>query len=297
MVEFNDSNNQVWKFKKHDVVLYFIVLFIWFVSMLLFTDFAERVKEFWYFIPFGIMGATVAMSTPAGGGLVFFPILIRSGLSPQEVVAFTLATETIGMGFGSIRWMIEDFKAFQWKIVFSTIPGGWIGLYIGVMLVPIENERLARLLFSSVGLSLCILTLYTHYRRKGKGIDNMEVKPSHIILFFIVGVIGGIITSYIGFGVDLYIFFFIVLFFNFSIHRGTVSSIIIIASTVPLGFFLHVNYLNTLRWEFWQMVIPGVLTGAIIGPKLLLTIGTKRMMFGLCALLLLEFVVTVFFRM
>jgi len=296
LTESPSSYKRIWVFDKRDIVLYVFVLLLWVTFMSLFTDFSGTFCIYWYFIPFGIMGATIAMSTPAGGGLVFFPVLIRFGFAPQEVVAFSLATETIGMGFGSIRWLIEDFKAFQWKVIISTIPGGWIGLYLGTMVIPIQSAKIARLIFSLVGLSLCILTLYTHYRRKGFSNTEINVQFPHIISFFIVGIIGGFITSYIGFGVDLYIFFFIVLLFSFSIHKGTVSSIIIIASNAPLGFFLHAHYLNTIRWEFWQMVIPGVLTGAVIGPKLLRSVGEKRMMYGLCTLLFLEFVVTVFFR-
>ncbi|MBU1626995.1 sulfite exporter TauE/SafE family protein [bacterium] len=289
------SLKEIWTFKRRDLIIYFSAISIWIICLSLFGDFWFEVKNFWYFIPFGILGATVAMSTPAGGGLVFFPVLIRLGFSTHEVVAFTLATETIGMGFGSIRWMLEDFKAFQWKVVCSSIPGGWVGMYIGTLHAPLKDERIARLLFSFVGLSLCILTLYAYYR-KGEGDNSLKIKPMHFLSFFLVGIIGGFITSYIGFGVDLYIFFFMVLFCGYTLHAGTVSSIIIIASTVPLGFYLHAHFLNTIRWEFWQMVIPGVLTGAIIGPKVLLSIGSKKMMYMLTVLLSLEFIATVFFR-
>ena len=54
---------QIWKIKKRDLTLYICVLLIWMIPMIIFTDFVSVISEYWYFVPFGILGATVAMAT------------------------------------------------------------------------------------------------------------------------------------------------------------------------------------------------------------------------------------------
>jgi uncharacterized protein len=286
---------EIWTFKPRDLIIYFSSIFIWFICMFLFSDLWSEFKNYWFFLPLGLCGATVAMSTPAGGGLVFFPVLTRFGISTIEASAFTLSTQTIGMGMGSFRWMLEDFKAFQWRIVFCVVPGGWIGLYVGLMHYHINIDRINKVIFSFVGLSLCILTLYIHHK-KGEKDKEIILKPMNYVFLFFVGVLGGYISSCIGFGEDLYTFFIMVLVFNFTIHKSTVTSIILMASMSAFGFYIHGHLLHTLRWEFWQMVIPGVLTGATVGPKILLSIGSNKMMFILTIFLTMEFIATVFFK-
>ncbi|MBU1626996.1 sulfite exporter TauE/SafE family protein [bacterium] len=290
------SLKEIWTFKRRDLIIYFSAISIWAICLSIFSDFWYEVKNFWYFFPLGICGATVAMSTPAGGGIVFFPILTRFGVSTLEASAFTLATQTVGMGMGSLRWMLEDWKSFQWRIVLCVVPGGWIGLYLGLIHFHINIDHINRLIFSIVGLSLCFFTLYL-YQKKGESDKKIILKPRDYSFLFIVGVVGGYISSCIGFGEDLYTFFIMVLIYKFTIRKSTVTSILLMASISAFGFFIHAHLLHTLRWEFWQMVIPGVLTGATIGPKILLSIGSKRMMYILTILLSLEFIATVFFRM
>jgi uncharacterized protein len=263
--------------------------------MVFFTDFGRVLKGYWFFTPLGIFAAIVAMSIPVGGGIVFFPVLTRFGVPTQEVVAFSLASQTIGMGFGAIRWMLEDIKAIQWKILLWVVPAGWIGLYVGIMLVPFGLARSIRLFYSFSGLFFCVLILFIQKEKKLE-ITMIDLGIKHIIPLLIIGILGGFIVSRIGFGVELCSFFLMVLVFGFDLHKSIVTSIVMMGLVSILGFFLNGYFLDTVRWEFWQMSIPGVLTGAVIGPKINLTFGSKRIMYLLCSLLLIEFIVSVFFR-
>jgi len=286
--------SQIWKFRKGDLITYALLMLVWLVWGITYTDFLSVCKNYWYFIPFGILAATVAMSTPGGGGIVFFPIMVRVGVPSVEVVAFSFAAQSVGMSFGSIRWMIEDFKSIQWKVIFSTVPGGWLGLYLGTLYLPIEQGKTARYIYSVVGLLLGLLTLYIYNKRREEE-DIHATRLTHHATFFIMGIFGGLVTSFIGIGINLCIFFFMVLVLRHTIKNSAVTSILIIALISLLGFFLHSFCFRSVRWEFFQMVIPGILTGAIIGPKLLLTIGSRRMMYMLVTLLFLEFIATIFF--
>jgi hypothetical protein len=50
-----------------------------------------------WFMPFlGIAAATIAMSTPAGGGVVFFPTMVLLGIPPFEAVAFSVGAQSVG---------------------------------------------------------------------------------------------------------------------------------------------------------------------------------------------------------
>ena len=66
-----------------------------------FADAADH----WYFFLIGVLAATVANSTGAGGGIVFLPVFTLLGLSVTESLATSFAIQCFGMTAGGLSWL------------------------------------------------------------------------------------------------------------------------------------------------------------------------------------------------
>ena len=75
------------------------------------------------FFLMGIVGATIASSTGAGGGIVFLPIFISQGFSPLESLSTSLAIQCFGMSSGALAWV--QYQNSE-KVDF---PNQWKGFY------------------------------------------------------------------------------------------------------------------------------------------------------------------------
>lgn len=122
-------------------------------------------------MPFmGMAGATIAVSTPVGGAILFIPVLTTMGIAPQRAVAFGVATQMVGMGtfgFGfrvraarcalpappgggggghhSKEWqtMRLNLATTKWLLL-----GAWGGVLLSIYVVPLTSAAKVRLLFA-----------------------------------------------------------------------------------------------------------------------------------------------------
>ena len=78
------------------------------------------------FMPFvGVGAATLANAVPVGGGIVFFPFLLASGLAGTfNAVAFGVATQMLGNGtFGLLGWLRKDPTRIAWyTLPYAVLP-------------------------------------------------------------------------------------------------------------------------------------------------------------------------------
>lgn len=71
-------------------------LLVWILIVVFYVpnDFA---REYW-FMPFlGVLASVIAMSTSAGGGIVYFPALTLMELPARQAAGFSFATQMIGI--------------------------------------------------------------------------------------------------------------------------------------------------------------------------------------------------------
>ena len=68
---------------------------LWFVLIFVLLSEEDR-KNYWYMPLFGLLGSTVAMATPAGGGIFYFPALTILSVAPKSALAFNFATQVSG---------------------------------------------------------------------------------------------------------------------------------------------------------------------------------------------------------
>lgn len=279
----------------HFELIALIVLAVLFVAFLSggLVD-AKELYAAWYMPFLGVVAATIAMSTPAGGGVVFFPTMVLLGIPPIEAVAFSVGAQSVGMGiFGTFNWVKRDRSAIIFPVVIATALIGSAATLIALLVFPIAEAGPLQLTFSFFGVGLATFIFYS--MRKGLDIQNNSFQWNVWILMAIafVGLIGGLFVGYVGAGIDALLFFMLTSRFKIDAHRATVTSIITMGLTAMIPFGIHLFILGNVPINLLLMVLPGILIGARIGPWLNKTLGSRRILIGFGSLLLIEFLMTI----
>jgi len=255
----------------------------------------QGLASLWYMPILGIIAATIGMTTPAGGGVVFFPTLVLSGVPPVEAAAFSLGAQSFGMGlFGTWNWFKKDHTAIIVPVVVITVLSAWFGSLLGMFLFPIESAAPLRLIFSTFGAALAIYIIIMLVRGINKEVREFELNAASIFACVSVGLAGGLLVSYIGVGVDAIIFFVLTYFFKVFSRRATVTSIVTMGFSAMLPFAFQLFYFHNVPLEMLYMVLPGILVGARVGPWLNFILGPPRVLGAFACLLILEFLMTIY---
>ncbi len=247
----------------------------------------------WFMPLLGIVAATIAMSTPAGGGVVFFPTMVLLGIPPYQAAAFSVGAQSVGMGiFGTFNWIKRDRSAILKPAVVATALVGGAATLLSLFVFPIAQARPLQLTFSFFGLGLAIYIFYG----LGHGLDKetlpFRLGPRMIVALAVVALLGGLLVGYIGVGIDALLFLVLTSFFKIDSHEATVTSILTMGFAAMVPFAVHLLVLRDVPINLWLMVLPGILLGARLGPWLNQALGRRRILVGFSILLLVEFVMT-----
>ncbi len=269
-----------------------VILFIAFLSNGL-----VETKELYaaWFMPFlGVVAATIAMSTPAGGGIVFFPTMVLLGIPPIEAVAFSVGAQSVGMGiFGTFNWIKRDKLAINFPVVITTVLIGSAVSLIALFVFPIEEAEPLQLTFSFFGVGLATYVLYSLRKDLDKQNNRIQWSIWMVVAIAFVGLIGGLLVGYIGAGIDALLFLVLTSRFKIDAHQATVTSIITMGLTAMIPFCVHLFIIGDVPINLWLMVLPGILIGARLGPWLNKTLGSRRILIGFASLLIIEFLMTI----
>eukprot|EP01125_Pyxidicula_operculata_P019581 TRINITY_DN7108_c0_g1_i1.p1 TRINITY_DN7108_c0_g1~~TRINITY_DN7108_c0_g1_i1.p1 ORF type:complete len:361 (-),score=43.58 TRINITY_DN7108_c0_g1_i1:81-1163(-) len=271
-------------------------LIIWFA--LIFTVLTEPERNSAWYLPFiGVIGATVAMATPAGGGVFYFPVLTLFGITPDKAVAFNLATSSISMGiFGTVTWIRKSRRSIIPWVVGVVIPSGWIGTLFSLFL-PIHGGIALRVVFTVFCLILFIYVVYLLCKGKTKEQEgNIDMKnPLHATAMIATGLIGGVVVGYIGVGVDMLTFMILNAVFKIDSRKAIATSVIIMGWTAIFPFlFRIIGFPNVTSppIPLWIMGLGGVVVGARLGVLTNKLIGRRNVMILFSLLLIAEVIRT-----
>ncbi len=280
---------------KFEILVLTILLFLYWLLIQLEVVTAYQLLDAWYMPFVGILAATVAMSTPAGGGIVFFPALLLLGVPPNQTVAFSVGAQCVGMGvFGTYNWMKQDRGSINFSIVLASVLVGSITSIITLLVYPIVEIKPLQIIFSLFGLSLAICVIITlksnllHWNNS----YNWDFKLFLSIL--LIGIVGGMLVGYIGTGIDVLMFFVLTFLLKANAYKSTINSILTMGMTAFIPFCVHLFVLRDVPIHLWLMVLPGILMGARLGSWLNRTVGIKKVLIGFTFLLLAEFGMTLF---
>lgn len=240
-------------------------------------------KAVLYFL-MGVVAATIANSTGAGGGIVFLPIFIGLGFSPVESLSTSLAIQCFGMSSGSLAWIgfhEKEKEVFpdQWKSFFLmlviAISASCLGIQLTLRVIPdpyLDIELLFSFFSLFVGSYILIRTLRTRKESEGRTTLLQRVE---VIGLALVGFVGGVVTSWISVGVGELLLIYLIAIrvrLNVAVAVAVCVSAVSVLSAIPHFIAEKVVSLNVLVFA-----APGALIGGFIARHIATWLGAHKL--------------------
>ena len=246
-----------------------IVMFGWFWYMLQNDSFEIYTRQ-WATVITMIFGSFIAGASPEGSAAVAYPIFtLILKIDPPVARNFAFAIQSIGMTSASLLIIGMRLKVDWNYIIFVTI-GGVFGLFLGTYyVVPYISPVQAKLFFVSLYLSFGIALWLQNRRPQREVFDKIEnFKNSDKGRLIVFGLVGGIISSIFGTGINIFTFCLMTIYYRVSEKVATPSSVIIMTIETILGLFIHTQLINDFQpeaFEIWLACVPFVAVFAPLG--------------------------------
>jgi uncharacterized membrane protein YfcA len=241
-----------------------------------------------------IFGSFIAGASPEGSAAVAYPIFtLILKIAPPVARNFAFAIQSIGMTSASLLIIGMRLKVDWNYIIFVTI-GGIFGLFLGTYyVVPYISPIQAKLFFVSLYLSFGIALWLQNRRPQREVFDRIEnFKNSDKARLIIFGLVGGIISSIFGTGINIFTFCLMTIYYRVSEKVATPSSVIIMTIETILGLFIHTQLINDFQpeaFEIWLACVPFVAVFAPLGAFVISKMPRKGIATLLYCILIIQF--------
>lgn len=239
----------------------------------------------WFMSVTMIFGSFIAGATSEGGGAVAFPVMtLMFKISPECARNFSLAIQSVGMTAAAFAIWRCKIPVERNAILFSSV-GGAVGIVLGTFfVVPLfSNPAFTKMFFTSLWLSFAgALYLINRDRDREIFYSIIDFKPLRAgLVLAVVGVLGGVVSSLTGSGLDILTFSLLTLRYRVSESVATPTSVVLMAFNSIIGFSTHLflvpmpvtggPYLmgdfQIEAFHFWLVCIPIVILGAPAGAR------------------------------
>ena len=185
-------------------------------------------------------GSMVAGGTSMGGGAVAFPVFTKVlHVPPHEAKIFSLAIQSVGMSAASLTIVAMGTKV-EWRFIRWASLGGIPGIILGsFFLAPVLPPDAIKFFFTMIVSSFGITLLFLNCSRRRRNLSIPFWRRREQLLSILVGLFGGIVSSLVGSGMDIFCFSVMVLLFGLSEKVSTPTSVILMAINAVVGFILH----------------------------------------------------------
>ena len=242
------------------------VILFWLICLPIFySDLINR----YFFMPFlGVVAATVANVTPTAAGIVYFPIMTRIHMDATQVVMYTLMIQSFGMSLGTIKWFIVDRKLFLKNVLVVCLIGGSIGIALSILFFPVRDPQRIKVIFDYFSYVITVLVLLRVIIQRGQVISEFKFDIYSFIVLFGFSVFGGMVSGWIGFGVDTIFYFILTIFYRINAAAAIVTSIVLMAGVSIVGTILN-SFFFTMPKNIWFSALPGVAIGGLFAATFL----------------------------
>ena len=251
-----------------------------------------QVRQHWPMSIVMIGGSLVAGSTPMGGGSVSFPILVYGfGELPENARSFGLAIQALGMT-SALIFIFGRRVPVQTRLLIASCAGAAAGMVLGTFFVgPYVSRTLVKLLFSCLWMSFALLTL-----ARNREFCSLDCKPAltwnlAVRIGLPIGIIGGLIASMIGVGLEMVLYTVLVLAFRCDLKVAVPTAVCATAVTSIIGIALHLGMGDVPASVFgeWMAAAPIVIFGAPIGTYLVSVISRMKILYFVSMLCVFQF--------
>ncbi|MFT6032251.1 MAG: putative membrane protein YfcA [Arenicella sp.] len=236
------------------------------------------------FFLLALLGAIVANSTGAGGGIVFVPAFKLLGIDHASIIATSFAIQCFGMSAGSLAWWrysrkqntkIEPAWREYGNLVRLFALPTIIGVVFGQTVFQPSNEQQTIIVFKLFSVIFAIAILVTTYQLRktiATGLSLGEVrsiKNNRLMrtLFYLTGFVGGAITAWLSIGVgELVAILLILLRYPVALSVGVAVSVSAIA--VWMGVQKYIWFSNGINLDILVFAGPAALIGGTLARRL-----------------------------
>ncbi len=270
-----------------------VVMSSWFWYMISHDSFELYTRQ-WATVLTMIFGSFIAGASPEGSAAVAYPIFtLILKIEPAIARNFAFAIQSIGMTSASLLIIGLRLKVDWNYILFVTI-GGVFGLFLGTYyVVPYISPVQAKLFFVSLYLSFGI-ALWMQNRKQQRevfeSIQNFTNSDKGRLIIF--GLVGGIISSIFGTGINIFTFCLMTIYYRVSEKVATPSSVIIMTIETILGLFIHTQLTKDFQpeaFEIWLACVPFVAIFAPLGAFVISKMPRKSIATLLYYILIIQF--------
>jgi uncharacterized membrane protein YfcA len=227
-----------------------------------------------------------------GGGAVSFPILVYLfGETPGHARTFGLAIQAIGMT-SALVFILNRRTRIEARLLLTSCVGAAAGMMIGTFLVgPHVRGDWVKLLFACLWMSFALLTL-----AKNREICSLKGQPdlgwkTALKTGLPIGILGGIIASMIGVGLEMLIYTVLVLAFRCDMKVAIPTAVCATAVTSVIGIALHAGMGDIPQAVMgeWVAAAPIALFGAPVGAYLSSRASRTKLLYCISALCVFQF--------
>ncbi|WP_234455634.1 sulfite exporter TauE/SafE family protein [Kosakonia sp. LAM2021] len=273
----------------------FFALILWLLLTVYITGFVSIAEN--YILSLSMMiGAFVGSATPVGGGVVAFPVLTFIKQIPaKEAAVFCLAMQSFGMSASSLAIYTRKIPVDKFLITWCVITS-FIGYLLALFYIP--NP------FSSAGLKVFFSSFWLAFgaaiflvRRKktiSQTIETAHASGWRLLLFISICFAGGIVTSWIGNGIDVVFFCVLILLFSRTESVATPSAVIVMALISIFATALNISAGNVSMQtlKYLSATIPVVIIFAPLGILFSIRHGDAFIRKLLLALVIIQYLFT-----
>lgn len=226
----------------------------------------------WFMSVTMAFGSFIAGATSEGGGAVAFPVMtLLFGIVPATARDFSLMIQTVGMGAAAVTILSTRVTVERHALVWSSL-GGAVGVIVGLEWVAYRlPASFAKMFFTSTWLAFAFaLWWINRYRDREVRHVIHGFRARDALLLILTGVVGGVVTSITGSGLDITTFSLLVLGMRISESVATPTSVVLMGLNAAVGFAWQATIgggMATDAWNYWWVCVPIVVVGAPFGAR------------------------------
>ncbi|MFW6348184.1 MAG: sulfite exporter TauE/SafE family protein, partial [Cyclonatronaceae bacterium] len=238
-----------------------------------------------------VLGSFIAGATAEGGGAVAFPVFTKAfGIAATDAKIFSFMIQSFGMGMAALMIYLRGIPVL-WGVVFFGLAGGVPGLVLGELLLYLPAPY-PKLFFSVVAGVFGIFLIYNRWVLRRTPGQRLPLRSGiRRALFVFTGLVGGLISSVVGVGIDMATFIVLTLLFSMDEKISTPTTVIMMGLLSVVGFFWHGVVQPGISpdvWQYWMSCVPIVIFGAPLGAWACSKIRRDQLLYLLLSLILLD---------
>ncbi len=273
-----------------------MALSVWLVWLFAigYDDAFTRIKDNWQISSTMVFGSLIAGATSEGGGAVAFPIFTKVlKIPPSDAKLFSLAIQSVGMTASALLILIMRIPV-EWRVILWASLGGVLGMLVGAFWIsPILAPDVIKITFTMMASSFGLVLARLNRGDRSCNYAIPELGVHERSLLFLVGTFGGILSSLVGTGIDIFTFSMMVLLFRISEKVATPTSVVLMAINSVVGLAVYEGILGQMNdqvFAYWAAAVPIVVVGAPLGAIICAYMRRKMIVNFLIAIIVVELV-------